>query len=192
MLIEILISNWNDLGSQLSLRLSLQNVRKILVGHEPLPRKWDGRHSRPTYLLRQDLWNAPPPSASTGIRAWKDVPAWPVDTQDNARIKKRRRRNGVCYFWIKYGRDIKALESDLWAKTLFRCVSKVQYIFPSDSLSKSPDIICSVIRSEIKHKESPKVILNSRKECLYTAIIERWRIEVHSFSRNFHHSFYMR
>lgn len=31
------------------------NVRKILVGHEPLPRKRDERHSGPTYLSRQDL-----------------------------------------------------------------------------------------------------------------------------------------
>lgn len=67
-----------------------------------------------------------PPSASTRIRAWKDVPAWPVDTQDNARIKKRRRRDGVCYFWIKYGRDIKAvLESDLQKRS---SISKAKYI----------------------------------------------------------------
>ena len=137
-----------------------------------------GRETRPTYLLRQDLWNAPPPFVSTGIRAWKDVPAWPVDTQDNARIKKRRRRDRVCYFWIKYGRDIKALESDLRAKAFFRCVSKVKYIFPSNhTLSKFPDIIYSVIRSEIKYKESPKVILNSRKEYSNVCIQQSQRNE---------------
>jgi len=70
------------------------------------------------------------PSTSTGIRAWKDVPAWPVDTQDNTRIKKRRCRDGICYFWIKYGRDIKVfLESDLRAETFFRCFSKAKYVF---------------------------------------------------------------
>lgn len=133
-----------------------------------------------------------PPSASTGIRAWKDVPAWPVDTQDNARIKKRRRRDRVCYFWIKYGRDIKALESDLRAKSFFRCFKDEVYIPLRSILSKSSDIIYSVIRSEIKHKGScPKIILNSRKECLsiYSNHKET-KDRVHLFSRSFH--LYMR
>lgn len=83
MLIKIFILNWDNPRSSRSVYRT-EMSGKIQASHEPLPREWYERHSRPTYLLRQDLWNAPRPpfhpSASTGIRAWKDVPAWPVDT----------------------------------------------------------------------------------------------------------------
>jgi len=116
------------LESVACLRLSQGNVGKILAGREPLPRKQDERHSRPTYLSRQDLWNTLLPSVSTRIRAWKDVPAWPIDTQDNTGIKKRRRWDRVCYFWINYSCDIKA-NPICKRECSFDVVSSTEYVF---------------------------------------------------------------
>lgn len=59
-----------------------------------------------------------------------------------------------------------------------------KFISPSDTPSKSTDIIYSIMRSEIKCKESyPKAILNSGKECI--EIAGRWKIEIHLLPKAF-------